>query len=61
MTIRCHACGNVFDVVLKGKDPHEFPCPACGKVEVFDMSAWERKAVAWTQKMMKKIRGGGLG
>src|SRR5436190_4456069 len=39
MTIRCFECGKVFDVVLTSEDPHDFPCPACGKVEVFDLGA----------------------
>ena len=60
MTIRCYACGKVFDVVLRDKEPHDYPCPACGKIEVIDVGSWERKAMAWTGKMTKKIRGGGL-
>lgn len=37
MTIRCYACGKVFEVLLPDKDSHDYPCPACGKVEVFDL------------------------
>jgi len=58
MTIRCYECGNVFDVVLVDKDSHDYPCAACGKVEVFDLGAWETKAIAWNEKMITK-RGGG--
>lgn len=59
MTIRCYDCGKVFDAVLNNKDRHEFPCPACGRVEVIHPGAWEKKAIAWSEKMTKKIRGGG--
>jgi len=52
MTIRCYDCGKVFDVVLASKAAHQFPCPACGKVEVFDLAEWERKAIAWNKKML---------
>ena len=54
MTIRCYECGKVFDVVLTSKDSHDLPCPACGKVEVFDLGAWEKKAIAWNKKMFRK-------
>jgi hypothetical protein len=57
MTIRCYACGEVFDVVLLDKDSHDYPCPACGKVEVFDLGAWEKKAIAWNKKLISKPRG----
>ena len=58
MTIRCYGCGNVYDVLITSKDSTEYPCPACGKVEVFDLGAWEKKAIAWNQKLTKKMRGG---
>ena len=54
MTIRCYECGKVFDVVLTSKDSHDYPCPACGKVEVFDLGAWEKRAIAWNEKMIRK-------
>ena len=57
MTIRCYACGTVFDVLLADKDSHEYPCPACGKSEVIELGSWEKKAIAWTEKMTKKVRG----
>ena len=57
MTIRCYACGKVFDVMVTDKYSHEYPCPACGRIEVFDLSAWEKKAVAWNEKMTRKLRG----
>ena len=58
MTIRCFGCGNVFEVLITTKDSKEYPCPACGKAEVLNLGAWERKAKAWTEKMTKKVRGG---
>ena len=58
MTIRCYECGKVFEVVLTSKESHDFPCPACGKGEVFDLGAWERKAIAWSEKMGRKLRRG---
>ena len=54
MTIRCYECGKVFDVVITSKDSHDYPCPVCGKVEVFDLGSWERKAIAWQERMAKK-------
>jgi hypothetical protein len=58
MTIRCYDCGTVFDVVLAGKDSRDCPCPACGRVEVIDLGAWEKKAIAWNAKMTRKFGGG---
>ncbi len=57
MTIRCYECGKVFDAVLTSKASHDFPCPVCGKVEVFDLAQWERKAIAWNKKMLRQSRG----
>jgi hypothetical protein len=54
MTIRCYECGKVFDVVLRSKESNGYPCPACGKVEVFDLGEWERKAIAWNQNLITK-------
>jgi rRNA maturation endonuclease Nob1 len=54
LTIRCYECGEVFDVVVASRAPHDFPCPVCGKVEVFDLGEWERKAIAWQQKMLNQ-------
>jgi len=58
MTIRCYACGRVYDGVITTKDAKEYPCPDCGKTEVVDLGAWEKRAIAWNQKMTKKVRGG---
>ena len=56
MTIRCYECGKVFDVAIVDKESHDYPCPACGKVEVFDLGFWERKATAWNKKMFGRGR-----
>ncbi|HEY5909094.1 MAG TPA: hypothetical protein VJA21_00665 [Verrucomicrobiae bacterium] len=37
LTIRCYECGKVFEVVVASRAPQDFPCPACGKVEAFDL------------------------
>jgi len=58
MTIRCYGCGNVYDVMITSTEATEYPCPACGRVEVFDLGAWAKKAFAWTEKMTRKARGG---
>lgn len=58
MTIRCYACEKVFDVLLTSKESHQYPCPACGKIEVFDLGAWEQRAIAWNQNRIQKSRGG---
>jgi phage FluMu protein Com len=54
LTIRCYECGKVFEVLVASRAPHDFPCPACGKIEVFDLGEWERKAIAWQEKMFRK-------
>jgi hypothetical protein len=48
----------VFDVVLRSKESNGYPCPTCGKVEIFDLGEWERKAIAWNQNMIRRGRGG---
>jgi predicted RNA-binding Zn-ribbon protein involved in translation (DUF1610 family) len=58
MTIRCFECGKVFDVAFTSKERHEFPCPACGKVEVYNLGAMAEKAVAAHSKMIRKSGGG---
>ena len=58
MTIRCYACGRVYDADITTKDAVEYPCPDCGKIEVIDLGALERKAIAWNEKVTRKVRGG---
>jgi hypothetical protein len=57
MTIRCYQCGKVYDAVLSSEERHEFPCPACGKVEVYDLGALKEKAIAANKKLLKNWGG----
>lgn len=58
MTIRCFKCGKVYDVAFTSKERHEFPCPACGEVEVYDLGAMREKAAAAYAKLIRKSSGG---
>jgi predicted RNA-binding Zn-ribbon protein involved in translation (DUF1610 family) len=57
MTLRCYACGKAFEVLLVDKHSRGYPCPACGKVEVFGLGEWEKMATVWNEKNFKKMRG----
>ena len=61
MTIRCYECGKVFDVVLNNEDPHEFPCPACGRVETVHLGGLKDKVIAENKKIIRKLSGAGRG
>ena len=50
MTIRCYGCGKVFDVFFKGKGPYVYPCPACGRGEVFDLARGRRRRLPTTKR-----------
>lgn len=54
MTIRCYQCGKVYEAVLTSDEPHEFPCPACGKIEVYALGALREKAAAVEAKLIRK-------
>ena len=58
MTIRCYECGQVFDVTLTSEDLHEFPCPACGKIEVFSLGSLKKKLIAGNEKLIRKLSRG---
>jgi hypothetical protein len=58
LTIRCYGCGEVFDVILRDQQSHDYPCPACSKVESFDLGEWAKKAAAWNEKQIWKRSGG---
>jgi predicted RNA-binding Zn-ribbon protein involved in translation (DUF1610 family) len=57
MTIRCFKCGKVFEVAFRSEERHEFPCPACGEIEVYDLGAMREKAAAAYAKMLRKPSG----
>jgi predicted RNA-binding Zn-ribbon protein involved in translation (DUF1610 family) len=58
MTIRCFKCGKVFEVAFTSEERHEFPCPTCGEVEVYDLGAMRGKALAAMSKTIRKSTGG---
>ena len=58
MTIRCFKCGKVFDVAFASEERHEFPCPVCGRIEVYNLSTMREKAMAAQGKMIRKSTGG---
>jgi rRNA maturation endonuclease Nob1 len=58
MLIRCYGCGEVFDVMIPDMEPHDYPCPACGRIEVVDLGAVQKKAIAWQTKKVRKQGGG---
>jgi len=57
MLIYCNGCGKHFDIVITGKGPANYQCPACGKVQVFELEAIVNKAMEPGMKMLGK-RGG---
>jgi phage FluMu protein Com len=58
MMIYCHGCGKLFDIVVTSAGCKEYRCPACEKVQAFDLDAFTRKAVEQGRKMFRKPRGG---
>ncbi len=58
MTIRCFKCGKVFEVAFTSEERHEFPCPACGEGEVYDLGALREKLAAANAKMIRKANRG---
>jgi HSP20 family molecular chaperone IbpA len=57
MMIYCSGCGGYFDIVVTGKGPKDYRCPACGKVQAFDLEALANKAMEQGKNMLKKRRG----
>jgi predicted RNA-binding Zn-ribbon protein involved in translation (DUF1610 family) len=57
MTIRCFKCGKVFEVAFTSEERHDFPCPACGQVEVYDLASLREKFAAANAKMFRKSTG----
>jgi predicted RNA-binding Zn-ribbon protein involved in translation (DUF1610 family) len=58
MMIYCRGCGRLFDIVVTGEGSKDYHCPDCGKVQLYDLQAFIRKAVEQTRKMRRKPRGG---
>jgi predicted RNA-binding Zn-ribbon protein involved in translation (DUF1610 family) len=58
MTIRCFKCGKVYDVTFTSEERHEFPCPDCGKVEIYNLRAMGEKGAAAEAKRIRKSIGG---
>lgn len=61
MLIYCDGCGKHFDITIAEKGPQEYRCPGCGKVQVFDLEAFVKKAIEQGLKMTGNRRGGRLG
>jgi DNA-directed RNA polymerase subunit N (RpoN/RPB10) len=57
MTIRCFKCGKVFEVAFTSEERHEFPCPSCGEVVVYDLGAMGEKVLAAMSKKIRKSTG----
>ena len=53
MLICCDGCGKHFDIVITGKGSRDYRCPACGKIQSFDLEAFMNKAL---EQMPKKKR-----
>jgi hypothetical protein len=57
MLIYCDGCGKHFDIVITGKGPGNYPCPAGGKVQIFDLEALVNQVIEQSNKMFGKKRG----
>lgn len=56
MMIYCNGCGKHFDIVAT-KEARDYPCPHCGKVQVFDLERLINQAVDQSSKMLRRKRG----
>ena len=56
MLIYCDSCGKHFDIVITGKGPADYTCPACGKVQVFDLDALVKQVTAQSKNFTGKTR-----
>ena len=57
MLIYCNGCGKHFDIVVTDKGSRDYRCPACGKVQAFDLEAFVNQALEQDKQMLKKRRG----
>ena len=58
MMIYCPECGTHFDIVVTSEGSKNYRCPACEKVQVFDLDAFTKRAIEQSRKMFRKPRGG---
>jgi hypothetical protein len=58
MMIHCDGCGQLFDIVVSGEGARDYPCPACGRGQHFDLDVFTKKAIEQTRKMRRRPRGG---
>lgn len=57
MLIYCNGCAKHFDIVVTSKDSADHRCPSCGKVHVFGLEDFIRKAVEQSKRMHRKTHG----
>lgn len=57
MMIYCNGCGKHFDIIVRSKDSADHRCPACGKVHVFGLEAFIRKAMEQGKRMLRRTHG----
>lgn len=57
MLIYCDGCGKHFDIVVAGKGPADYQCPACGKVQTFDLEALINKVIEQSKNVLRRKRG----
>ena len=58
MMIYCRGCAKLFDIVVTSGGSRDYRCPDCGKVQMFDLNAFTRKAIEQSRKLHRKPRGG---
>ena len=58
MMIYCSECGKHFDIVVTAKGSRKYRCPACGKVQSFDLDSFTNKAVDQSIRMFGTGRRG---
>ena len=56
MLIYCNGCGKHFDIVITARGPHDYACPACGKIQAFDLEALVKQVMEQSKNMSPKMR-----
>jgi hypothetical protein len=54
MLIYCNGCGKHFDIVITGKGSHDYTCPACGKIQAFDLEAFVKQVMKQSKNLSGK-------